>query len=52
MTDSILKQDQMNTYSLLMPTILQAPNKLQKLSPNKISLLLSFFIVFNRLSVV
>ena len=36
----------------LMPTIFQAPNKLQKLNQNKISLFLSFFIVFNHLSVL
>ena len=35
-----------------MPTLFKAPNKLQKLNQNKISLFLSFFIVFNRFSVV
>ena len=36
----------------VMPTIFQAPNKLQKLNQNKISLFLTFFIIFNHLSVV
>ena len=34
------------------PTIFQAPNKLQKPNQNKIGLFPSFFIIFNRLSVV
>ena len=33
------------------PKIFQAPNKLQELNDNKISLFHSFFIMFNRLSV-
>ena len=52
MTASVLKQDQTNAYLLQMPTILKAPNKLQKLNQNKISLFLSFFIIINHLSVV
>ena len=40
------------SWIIQMPTVFQAPNKLQKLNQNKISLFLSLFVVFNRLSIV